>query len=176
MAVLKIVTLPHPVLKEKTKPVTAFNDAKLNQLISDMAETMYDAPGVGLAANQVGISLSLAVIDVEWKEPLEKKHTKTAPKSYKIFINPEVLEKSGPIEFEEGCLSLPAVTGVTKRYNQVTVKYQDPSGKSHTLKAEGILAVALQHETDHLNGKLYIDHLGPLKRDLVLKRYKKSRR
>ena len=166
MAILKIVTNPSPVLRKKTQPVTDFKDKKLKKLIEDMAETMYDAPGVGLAANQVGISLQVAVIDAIWKSEDKKRELR-------IFINPEILEKKEPIPFEEGCLSLPGVTAEVKRYQKVKVKYQDINGKSHTLSAEGLLAVALQHETDHLNGKLYIDHLSSIKREIILKKYKK---
>ena len=166
MALLKIVQFPAPVLRKKTKLVTDFSDPKLETLISDMAETMYDAPGVGLAANQIGLSLRLAVIDVDWKE--EGGH-----KNLRVFINPILVEKKDLIPFEEGCLSLPGLTGQTKRFNKVTVEYQDLKGAKKTLQAEDLLAVALQHETDHLDGKLYIDRLSSLKKELLIKKFKK---
>lgn len=131
---------------------------------------MYGAPGVGLAANQVGLSLQLSVIDVVWKKP--EKAGEKEKKELLVFINPEIVDKKELFTFEEGCLSLPGVREIVKRFNKVTVRYQDIKGLEKTLTAEGLLAVALQHETDHLNGKLYIDHLSPLKRGLLLKKYK----
>lgn len=166
MAFLEIVHFPAPVLRKKTKLVTDFSDPNLESLISDMAETMYEAPGVGLAANQIGLSLRLAVIDVDWKE-------EGGQKNLRVFINPILTEKSDPISFEEGCLSLPGLTGETKRFNKVTVEYQDLKGTKKTLNVEGLLAVALQHETDHLDGKLYIDRLSSLKKELLIKKFKK---
>lgn len=168
MAILKIVTYPTDILRKKTKIITEFEDNKFNLLISNMAETMYDAPGVGLAANQIGLSLRIAVIDAVWKHDEEKR-------DLRVFINPEILEKKELIEFEEGCLSLPGVTGITKRYNTITVHYFTVEGKEETLTTSGLLAIALQHETDHLNGKLYIDHLSSIKKEMLLKRFKKLR-
>ncbi len=165
MALLEIVHFPAPVLRKKTRLVTDF-DAKLKSLISDMAETMYEAPGVGLAANQIGLSLRLAVIDVDWKE-------EEGQKNLRVFINPTLIEKSDPISFEEGCLSLPGLTAQTQRFNKVTVQYQDLKGTKKTLQAEGLLAVALQHETDHLDGKLYIDRLSSLKKEFLVKKFKR---
>lgn len=166
MALMKIVKFPSRVLKVKARPVGDFGDKKLSQLIKDMTETMYNAPGVGLAANQVGHSLRLAVVDARWKQDDEVR-------DLHIFIHPEIIEKYDLIDFDEGCLSLPGVTATVKRFNKVTVRYLDEQGKKRTLKAEGLLAIAIQHETDHLNGKLYIDHLSPLKRDMLIKRFKK---
>lgn len=166
MALLKIETFPSEILRKKTKPITDFNDKNLHIIIRDMTETMYKAPGVGLAANQVGLSLQLAIIDVIWKQEDKKR-------DLQVFIQPQIIEKKDPIDFEEGCLSFPGVTAVLKRFNKVMVKYLNDKGKEQILKAEGLLAIALQHETDHLNGKLYIDHLSPLKKEMLLKRYKK---
>ena len=166
MAILEIVTFPSTVLRKKTKAFTEFDKHMLDPLIKDMGETMYVAPGVGLAANQIGLSLKIAVIDSVWKSEDPKR-------DLRVFLNPEILEKKDPIEFEEGCLSLPGVTATVKRFNSVIVRYHDREGKEKILKAQGLLAVALQHETDHLNGKLYIDHLSALKRELLLKKYKK---
>lgn len=167
MAILKIEKYPAVVLKTKTKLISNFKDPSLQKLIQDMEETMYTAPGIGLAANQVGVSLHLAVIDVDYKDGEHNKNLR-------IFINPKIVEKSDPIVFEsEGCLSLPGVSETTKRYNKVTIEYQNLKGEHQTLTAEKLLAIALQHEIDHLNGKLYIDHLSSLKRDLLLKKFKK---
>ncbi|MEK7790272.1 MAG: peptide deformylase [Deltaproteobacteria bacterium] len=170
MALFKIVTHPSPVLRKKTSPIVDFHDKNLEMLIQDMAETMYGAPGVGLAANQVGLSLRMAVIDVIWKKA--EKPEEKEKKKLLVFINPEIIDKKEPFTFEEGCLSIPGVREIVRRFNRVTVRYQDIRGTKKTLSAEGLLAVALQHETDHLNGKLYIDHLSPLKRGLLLKKYK----
>lgn len=178
MAIFQIVLHPSPVLRKKTSPIVDFHDKKLEMIIQDMAETMYDAPGVGLAANQVGLSLRMAVIDVVWKEAEKPKNSpknsqrEKEKKELLVFINPEIMDKKEPFTFEEGCLSLPGVREIVRRFNKVTVRYQDIRGTEKILSVEGLLAVALQHETDHLNGKLYIDHLSPLKRGLLLKRYK----
>jgi peptide deformylase len=172
MAILKIAPHPSPVLRKKTSPVVNFNDKKLGILVQDMADTMYDAPGVGLAANQVGLSLKMAVIDVVWKEAKNPGGKQKEKKELLVFINPEIIDKKESVTFEEGCLSIPGVREIVRRFNKVTVRYQDIRGTEKTLSAEGLLAVALQHETDHLNGKLYIDHLSPLKRGLLLKKYK----
>lgn len=166
MAVLKIEKHPSLILRKKTQSITNFKDPHFRQLIDDMGKTMYAAPGVGLAANQVGISLKMAVIDVDYKEG-------TRNKNLRIFINPKIVEKSEPIVFEEGCLSLPGVTAAIKRFNRVVVEYQDLHGRFQTLTAQDLLAIALQHETDHLEGRLYIDHLSSLKKDLLLKKFKK---
>ena len=166
MAILTIVTYPAEVLRKRTKSITEFNEQALSSLVKNMTETMYDAPGVGLAANQIGLSLRLAVIDAVWKQDNDKKELH-------VFINPEIIEKEELIDFEEGCLSLPGMSGITKRYNKVTVRYQNLKGKEQTLSTKGLLAIALQHETDHLNGKLYVDHLSPIKRTILLKRFKK---
>ncbi len=163
---------PSPVLRKKTSPIVNFHDKKLEALVQDMAETMYNAPGVGLAANQVGLSLRMAVIDVVWKEAEKPGGRQKEKKELLVFINPEIIDKKEPFTFEEGCLSIFGVREIVRRFNKVTVRYQDIRGTEKTLSAEGLLAVALQHETDHLNGKLYIDHLSPLKRGLLLKKYK----
>lgn len=170
MAILKIELHPSPILRKKTSPIINFHDKKLEPLLKDMAETMYDAPGVGLAANQVGLPLQVVVIDVVWKEP--ERTGEKIKKELLSFINPKIIDKKEPFTFEEGCLSLPGVREIVRRFNKVTVQYQDLTGTEKTMSAEGLLAVALQHETDHLNGKLYIDHLSPLKRGLLLKKYK----
>jgi peptide deformylase len=161
MALLTILQEPDPRLRIKAKPVTVF-DAALKQLIDDLFETMYDAPGVGLAATQVGVNLRLAVMDCAREgEPPQKI----------VFINPEIVDPSDRQEMEEGCLSVPDLRDKVPRYNKLVLKALDADGKPFTLEAEGLLAQAVQHEIDHLDGKLYIDYLSPLKRE----RYKKKR-
>ena len=166
MAILKIIKYPHRYLKKPTALVKDFKDKQIHKLILDMAETMYDAPGIGLAANQVGVSLRVAIIDALWKSEDEKR-------DLRIFINPKILSKSDPLDFDEGCLSLPGITGNVKRFSKVSIEYQNQRGEKKKLDAEGLLAVALQHETDHLDGKLYIDYISSLKREFLLKKFKK---
>ena len=165
MAVLKIVTIPHPVLREKCKLVTRI-DEKLLKIAQDMLETMYKAPGVGLAANQVGLNIQLAVIDAT-RDPKEY------GKNHIILFNPKLLEKNGTKTNDEGCLSIPGVYEQVTRAARVKVSYLNEKGEEKIIETEGLLAQALQHEIDHLNGKLYIDHLTSLKRSLVKKKYKK---
>src|SRR4030067_3127979 len=155
MAVLEIRKYPKKVLKEKTLPVKEFN-SELQKLIDDMIETMYAAPGVGLAANQVGVSKQLAVIDIsltDEKSPLI------------VLVNPEIVCLEGEIESEEGCLSVPDYTTVLKRTMKVFVKGFDREGRPVEIEAEGLLARALQHEIDHLNGILLVDRMGRIKRE-----------
>ncbi|MBI4041614.1 MAG: peptide deformylase [Deltaproteobacteria bacterium] len=166
MALLDIVTYPKKILAQKTLPITDFKNKRWDRLISDMAETMYNAPGIGLAANQIGEPLRLAIIDITSSED-------TANRALHVFFNPKILEKSKQIDFEEGCLSLPGVSAPTRRYEEVVVEFQDRQGNKKKLHTSGLLAVALQHEIDHLEGRLYIDQLSTLKKDLVIKRFKK---
>ena len=161
MSVLPILQDPHPVLRKKAKPVVAF-DASLKTLIADMFETMYDAPGVGLAAPQVGVSLRLAVMDCAREEGV---------KEQLVLINPEISELEDKQEMEEGCLSIPEMKDKVNRFNRLKLSALDAEGKPYELHAEGLLAQAIQHEIDHLDGKLYVDYLSPLKRE----RYKKKR-
>ncbi|MBI5057881.1 MAG: peptide deformylase [Nitrospirae bacterium] len=161
MSVREIVKYPEKVLREKTELVNDI-DSALQDLIDDMIETMYAAPGVGLAANQVGVSKRLAVIDIslsEEKVPLI------------VLVNPEIVHLEGEIEAEEGCLSIPDYTTVLKRAMKVAVKGFDRHGKPVEIEAEGLLARALQHEIDHLNGKLFIDRMGRIKKEFFKKRY-----
>lgn len=146
MAVLPLRLAPDPVLRTKAKRVRAI-DARLLKLIDDMIDTMRDVGGVGLAANQVGTLLRVCVIEVPEED---------APR---VLINPEVLRRKGEREVEEGCLSIPGYRGILKRSEQVRVRALDRDGKVMRIKAEGLLAQALEHEADHLNGVLYIDHL-----------------
>jgi peptide deformylase len=164
MAVLQIRKYPDRVLKLKASPVTNL-DGDLQQLIDDMIETMYAAPGVGLAAPQVGVSKRLAVIDIG---------TKVADIPLLVLINPVFLQREGSIEFEEGCLSLPEYTAKIERAEKVVVRSADRKGKEMEIEAEGLLAIALQHEIDHLDGLLLIDRISPIKREFFKKRYKKT--
>lgn len=162
MAVLPILHHPDPRLRKKTPPVQTF-DAALQKLIDDMFETMYAAPGVGLAANQVGVQLRLAVMDCsdEHDQPL-------------VMINPEVIETSDRQEMEEGCLSVPDIRDKVQRFNKLKVRALDREGKPFELEAEGLMAQCVQHEIDHLDGKLYIDYLSSLKRERIKKKLSKQ--
>ncbi len=168
MALREIRKYPDPVLRKKTERVEKI-DGSIERLIEDMAETMHAAPGVGLAANQVGVSLQLAVIDVSTRE--EKEKGKRHPLI--VLINPEILTQEGSIAEEEGCLSIPEYADKVKRAVKVKVRAQDRTGKVFELEAEGLLAKALQHEIDHLNGLLFVDRLSPLKKSIFKRRYKK---
>lgn len=158
MAVRTILHYPDKRLREPTKPVTAF-DAELSQLIDDMAETMYAAPGVGLAAPQIGVARKIFLVDVSTGEG--------QPSDLRVFINPEIVEEVGKACNEEGCLSFPGVHEEVWRAERVRVRAQDATGKQFELEADGFLAIAIQHEHDHLNGKLMVDHLSMLRRRLV---------
>lgn len=164
MALLPILEYPHPNLRKVARRVERFDD-ELRRLVADMFETMYAAPGIGLAATQVDVHRRIAVVDVsEGKDqPL-------------VLINAEILEASGVEEMEEGCLSLPGLHEKVARKERVRVRYQDLDGVEHELDADGLLAVCIQHELDHLEGRLFIDHLSPLKRERALKKYEKLRR
>jgi peptide deformylase len=161
MSLLKIVYHPHPVLSKVAQPVTEFDDA-LRQLIQDMYETMYKANGVGLAAPQVAISKRIATVDVseEGNKPF-------------CIINPEILEKEGEELMDAGCLSVPGTHDSVPRSLKVKVRAQDEFGKFFEIEADGLLSHCLQHEIDHLNGKLYIDYLSPLKRKMQIKKMEK---
>jgi peptide deformylase len=163
MAIKKILTYPNPVLRQKVETVTSFDDT-LKDLARDLAETMYDAPGAGLAANQIGVCLRVVVIDVSESEE-EKKPL--------VLVNPEIIEKEGCQVDEEGCLSVIDLTANVERYSKLLVKAQDLDGKTWEFPAEEFFARVIQHELDHLNGILFIDHLSPLKRALYKKRLKK---
>ena len=155
-----ILHYPDPKLREKGKRIEAITP-ELLQLIDDMAETMYAAPGVGLAATQIGEALQLFIIDVA---------DEGEPSDLRVFINPEILEREGELVWREGCLSFPGVQEDIERAAKVKVKAMGRDGKIFTLEAEELLAVAIQHEYDHLQGELMIDHLGPLKKRIVHRR------
>ncbi|UCD34592.1 MAG: peptide deformylase [Nitrospiraceae bacterium] len=164
MGIREIKKYPEKVLRGKTQPVCDF-DADLQKLIDDMIETMYDAPGIGLAANQVGVSRQVTVIDISSRE--EKS-------SLIVLINPEIVSAQGEISSDEGCLSIPEYTTMVTRADRVKVKAFDREGKSFEIDAEGLLARALQHEIDHLNGVLLIDRIGRIKREFFRKRYSRE--
>jgi peptide deformylase len=158
-----IVKYGNPVLEKPAEPVTKFDD-ELKKLVEDMFESMYAAKGVGLAAPQIGISKRLAVIDVTFKED---------PEAKLVLANPEIIHTEGKQTQSEGCLSIPEFREPLKRANKVTVRAQDVNGNWYEKTGEELLARAFLHETDHLNGKLYISHLSALKRDLMKRKIKK---
>jgi peptide deformylase len=164
MATLPILTHPDPRLRQRTAPVTEFG-APLQRLIEDMFETMYAAPGVGLAANQVGVQLRLAVMDCA--------RDQAQPQPI-VMANPEILESSEPELVEEGCLSVPGAQEMVKRFRKLRLHAQDRHGEPFELEAEGLLAQCIQHEIGHLNGQLYIDLLSELKRSRLLKKLQKA--
>ena len=163
---IPIVKIPDPVLRQITKPVEEITDG-VRQLLDDMAATMYDAPGIGLAAPQINVSQRLVVIDCS-KDDL--------PELYKM-VNPEIITLSEKYSvLEEGCLSIPDQTAEVKRPAEVSIRYLDEKGATQTLTADGILAACIQHEIDHLNGVLFIDHISRLKRDMITRRVMKELR
>lgn len=164
MALLEILQYPDPRLHTKAKPVKTV-DATIRRLIDNMAETMYAAPGIGLAATQVDQHIQLIVMDIsETKDQLQ------------VFINPKILEKNGVRDYEEGCLSVPGVYETVTRADTVTVEALDKDGKSFTLQAEGLLSICIQHEMDHLLGKVFVEYLSPLKRNRIKTKLVKMQR
>jgi peptide deformylase len=165
MAKLEIITLPDPLLRKASAPVERV-DAELLKLADDMLETMYAAPGVGLAAVQVGIPCRLIVLDTSKDEDARQPL---------VLVNPEIVSLGSEMRLhEEGCLSIPDVRVEIERPSAVTVRYLDREGKRQEMAADGLLATAIQHEVDHLNGKLIIDFLSRLKRDIIVRRFKKQ--
>jgi len=160
MSVLPIVKYPDPRLKKLSRPVEE-DPGSLRELVRDMFDTMYDAPGVGLAAPQVGLNLRIFVVDVSGHEE--------GPGPM-VFINPELIEGEGRIIWEEGCLSVPDMMVQVPRMERVVMEGTDLEGRRFRVEATGLLAIALQHELDHLDGKLIIDRVSPLKRELYRKR------
>jgi peptide deformylase len=158
-----IVKYGNPVLEKPAAPVTEFDD-DLKKLVEDMFESMYEAKGVGLAAPQIGISKRLAVIDVTFKEN---------PREKLVLANPEIIHTEGKQTQSEGCLSIPDFRENVTRANKVTIRAQDVNGKWYEKTGEELLARAFLHETDHLNGKLYLSHLSALKRDLIKRKIRK---
>lgn len=178
---LEIKTYPAPVLLKKAVPVTEFNE-ELELLCKNMLYTMYKSPGIGLAAPQIGEGIRLFVMDVDYKR--EEITNAEGDEDYKlsefnpyVFINPEIINGDGEILYEEGCLSVPGVYEEVKRKSNITLKYQDLTGAEHTIEAEELFAVCVQHEFDHLEGIVFLDHLSLLKKNLYKKKFiKKAKR
>lgn len=165
MTIKPIIFIPDPILRDVSKPVERF-DAGLRKFADDMFATMYDAPGIGLAAIQVAEPIRVVVIDLAKEGDAPEPH---------IFINPVIVERSDMASlYEEGCLSIPDYYAEVERPASVRVTYQDIDGKPQEIKAEGLMATCLQHEIDHLDGVLFIDHISKLKRDMVIKKFKKQ--
>lgn len=167
MAIREILIIPDKRLREVSKPVTQITD-EVRTLVADMYETMYDAPGIGLAAIQVGVPLRVVTTDCspreEFREPL-------------TLINPEILELSGEdVPYDEGCLSIPDFYEEVVRPANARVRYMDIEGKTHEIDADGLLSTCIQHEVDHLDGKLFIDYISTLKRSRVVTKFKKQAR
>jgi peptide deformylase len=164
MALLPILHYPDPRLHKIAKPVAVVDD-RIRKLIKDMAETMYAAPGVGLAATQVDVHERVLIIDIsDTRDVLQ------------VFVNPEIVEKSGDAETEEGCLSVPGIYDKVRRAERVKVRALDPDGEPFTLEAEGLLAVCIQHEIDHLEGKVFVEYLSRLKQHRIAAKLKKQSR
>jgi peptide deformylase len=165
MAIRKILSHPDARLRKPTERVERFDD-ELAALLEDMAETMYAASGIGLAGPQIGVSLRVYVIDVA--------SGGDQPSEFRVFINPELLERSGDLHHPEGCLSLPGVRETVPRCSHVKVRAQNERGELFELEADGVLAHALQHEHDHIEGMLFVDHLSPLRRRVALRSLKRD--
>ncbi|GAB7563783.1 peptide deformylase [Methylobacillus methanolivorans] len=164
MAILDILTYPDPRLHKVAAPVDEVND-DIRQLVRDMAETMYDAPGIGLAATQVDVHKQVIVMDLsEDKSALQ------------VFINPRIIKKCGSQDYDEGCLSVPGFYETVTRAAEITVEALDEHGKPFTLEAEGLLAVCIQHEMDHLLGKVFVEYLSGLKQNRIKNKLKKRQR
>ena len=164
MAILTICTYPEAILNKRAEPVTEI-DEEVVRLVDHMAETMYSAPGIGLVATQVGVAKQVLVADIAPRRPESE---------LIVLINPEIVAAEGEVIFEEGCLSVPDYQAEVKRHEKVTVRGLNLKGEEVELEAEGLLAVVLQHEIDHLNGVLFIDRLSKLKRDLYKRKLRKK--
>ncbi len=186
MAIREIIEVPDQRLKQVSEPVTVFDD-ELKTLVADMFETMYDAPGIGLAAIQVGVPLRVLVIDLQPDDPDAEPvacdhdghhhHHQPTKKEPRVFINPEILDPSEEHSvYQEGCLSVPEIFAEVERPSAVRVRWQDLDGATHEEAMEGLMATCIQHEMDHLEGVLFIDHLSRLKRGMALKKLEKLRK
>jgi peptide deformylase len=175
MAVRDILILPDKRLRLVSKPVAKI-DAATKQLVEDMFDTMYDAPGIGLAAIQIGVPERIVTMDIAKREKDREKDDDGEPKSApRVFINPEIVWKSDDkAPYEEGCLSIPDYYEEVERPSRVRLRYTDIDGKQHEEEAEGLFATCIQHEIDHLDGVLFIDHISKLKRDRVVKKFSKA--
>ena len=164
MALLNILNFPDPKLRTKAKQVTDFNE-KIVKLTDDMFETMYAAPGIGLAATQIDVHQRIITIDIseEKNQPL-------------VVINPEIIEKEGEQAIDEGCLSVPGIYEPVKRFSKIRLKAQDKHGEFYELDADELLSVCIQHEMDHLDGKLFVDYLSEMKRNRIRKKLVKAQK
>jgi peptide deformylase len=186
MAKLKIYAYPDIVLTQKAQPIARV-EKSLWRLADDMLETMYDAPGIGLAANQVGVLEQVLVLDIDYEDESELDDAEDtedgaapAPRLIKknpiVIINPKIVYSEGKASIKEGCLSVPEYRAEVERFDKIKVEYLDLDGKTNSLNAEGLLAIAIQHEMDHLDGRLFIDRLSPIKREMAQKRVMKWRK
>jgi len=166
MAILEILKYPHPILRKRSEAVSQINK-KVEKLIEDMRETMYEAGGIGLAACQVGVPQRVIVLDVS---PMDPQH------SFFALINPEIISEEGEIDHEEGCLSVPDCLEKVKRKEKVCLRGLSPDGREMEMTGEGILAIAIQHEIDHINGILILDRVSRLKREIYRNKLKKEKR
>ena len=165
MTIKPLIILPDPILRQVSKPIETM-DGEVKKLADDMLETMYDAPGIGLAAIQIGVARRMLVLDVS-KDGEDKKPL--------VFINPEIVASSDARSvYEEGCLSIPDYYAEVERPAGITVRHLDRDGKEQVTEADGLLATCLQHEIDHLNGVLFIDHISKLKREMVIRKFTKA--
>ena len=164
MAILNVLHFPDPRLRDKAKPVSEV-DGTIKRLVDDLFETMYDAPGIGLAATQVNVAKRVVVIDIseDKEQPL-------------ALINPEIIEHDGTEVYEEGCLSVPGIYDKVTRAEKVKVRALNREGEAFELEADGLLAICIQHEIDHLDGKLFVDYLSPMKRERIRKKLDKLRK
>jgi len=169
MAIREILTYPDKVLRGHARPVVDPTGDDVRQLVQDLADTMYAAPGVGLAAPQIGVLLRVAVTDIRWRE-------EDGTRDLQVWINPEISRREGEAVFEEGCLSVPGIYEEIQRAASITASWYDIEGTHHTADFEDFSAVALQHEFDHLDGRLFIDLLPPIKQKLLKKRLKKQKK
>jgi len=163
MSILTILQFPDPKLRQKAAPVVSVDDS-IRTLVDDMFETMYSAPGIGLAAVQVNVLKRVIVIDIS--------EDKSQPE---CFINPEIVERSGDEKMDEGCLSVPGIYELVSRAKEITIRYLDRDGNTQELTVDGLLAVCVQHEIDHLDGKLFVDYLSEMKRNRIRKKMEKMR-
>lgn len=187
MAIREIIEIPDPRLKQISKPVETFDDA-LKTLVADMFDTMYDAPGIGLAAIQVGVPLRVLVIDLQPDDPDAEPEVCTSHGDHhhthqptrrepRVFINPEILDPSEEhIVYNEGCLSVPEIYADVERPARIRARWQDLDGQPHEEALDGMMAICLQHEMDHLEGIVFIDHLSRLKRQMAVKKLEKLRK
>ena len=169
MAIREILTYPDPRLREVAETVQDASSDEVSQLAQDLADAMYDAPGVGLAATQIGVPLRVVVTDTRWRQ-------EDGVRDLRVWVNPTISRRSGETVYEEGCLSVPDIYEDVRRAAEITLSWQDLEGNQHTADFDGFQAVALQHEFDHLDGRLFIDLLPPIKQKLLKKRLHKRKK